>query len=170
MSAPTGFRVRRVLASDWQSMRDLRLQMLQDTPKAYLELYESAVLVPDEQWRARIARHTGKGSAQFAAVADDGRWIGTVGAFREPPDQVHLVSVFVAPEWRGHELGVTDALVSAAQQWGADWGAVRMRLFVHEDNPRARAYYRRRGFTETGATMPYELEPSETEIEMVIPL
>ena len=46
----------------------------------------------------------------------------------------------------------------------------RLHLYVHEHNPRAHAFYRRYGFTETGATMPYDLDPGQVEIEMAMPL
>ena len=160
-----GYVVRRVRAEDWPQVRDLRLRMLLDTPKAYLETYAAAAALDDNQWRARVARHLQPGSAQFVAVTDDGAWVGTAAVFVESAGQAHLVGVFVDPHWRGR--GVIDALVAQVQQWAREAGARRMRLFVHEDNPRARAYYQRAGFMETGATMPYELDPDENEIEMV---
>jgi hypothetical protein len=38
---------------------------------------------------------------------------------------------------------------------------------VHEDNARARRAYERRGFVLTGHTVPYNLDPSRNELEMV---
>jgi ribosomal protein S18 acetylase RimI-like enzyme len=39
-------------------------------------------------------------------------------------------------------------------------------LLVHEDNDRAIAFYRRRGYELTGRTVPYNLDPSKNELEM----
>ncbi len=38
---------------------------------------------------------------------------------------------------------------------------------MHEDNPRAEAFYLRRGYRLTGATRPYDLDPATSEREMV---
>ena len=43
-----------------------------------------------------------------------------------------------------------------------------MLLEVHEDNASARAFYRRRGFTETGQRKPYPLDPSADELVMAL--
>jgi ribosomal protein S18 acetylase RimI-like enzyme len=46
-------------------------------------------------------------------------------------------------------------------------GRDRLWLLVHEDNPRAHAFYLRRGYEFTGATTPYSLDDRESELEMV---
>ncbi len=46
------------------------------------------------------------------------------------------------------------------------FAAEALYLLVHEGNARARAFYRRQGFVDTGRTLPYELEPAEREVEM----
>ncbi len=45
-----------------------------------------------------------------------------------------------------------------------------LRLEVHEDNPRARRFYEKLGFTLTGRSREYELEPGGLELEMIKPL
>lgn len=46
---------------------------------------------------------------------------------------------------------IAEALIAAAARWAAEQaGAEELRLFVHEDNARAWAFYRRLGFTESG--------------------
>ena len=42
-----------------------------------------------------------------------------------------------------------------------------LRLDVHADNLRARAAYVKRGFVLTGKTLPYELDTSQFEVEMI---
>ena len=77
-----------------------------------------------------------------------------------------LVGVYVAPGHRGRDAGVADALLDAVERWAAGHGTT-LRLHVHEDNPRALAFYERRGFVRTGHTEPYGLDPTRSEIEMV---
>ena len=80
-----------------------------------------------------------------------------------------MVSVYVAPSHRGS--GLARQMLDAVAAWArGEAGLDRLHLYVHEHNPRAAAFYRRYGFTETGATMPYDLDPSTDEIEMAMPL
>lgn len=45
---------------------------------------------------------------------------------------------------------MTDALVDGALAWAWERGLERVRLFVHEKNGRAEAFYRKTGFVPTG--------------------
>lgn len=82
--------------------------------------------------------------------------------------QTHLVGVYVRPEFRGG--GLAAELLGAAVEWS--WGLPeevrRVRLWVHEDNHRARAFYQRIGFVRTGRTMAFPLDASRTEYEMAL--
>jgi ribosomal protein S18 acetylase RimI-like enzyme len=161
--------VRRVVEDDWRLLRAVRLEMIADTPLAYLETLESARARDEADWRFR-ARRGSEGAEQLSLAAEDpatpGRWVAYMACFVEGRDRAHLVSVYVAPEQRG--TGLAERMVADVCRWARDEAGVRrLELFVHEDNPRARAFYARLGFTETGATMPYELDPQTLEIEMV---
>ena len=130
--------VRRVTEDDWRLLRAVRLEMLADTPLAYLETVDDAEARSEGEWRFRA----GRGSA------------GPVN---------------LAPSHRGS--GVARQMLDAVGAWArGEAGLDRLHLYVHEHNPRAAAFYRRYGFTETGATMPYDLDPSTDEIEMAMPL
>jgi ribosomal protein S18 acetylase RimI-like enzyme len=61
---------------------------------------------------------------------------------------VHLVAVYVSPEHRGR--GLLGRLVDEAIAWARGRDAGHARLFVHVNNPRAQAAYRRLGFALTG--------------------
>jgi GNAT superfamily N-acetyltransferase len=74
--------------------------------------------------------------------------------------------VYVVPEFRGSQWGVTDALLVTVEDW-ARTEDNRLTFHVHEDNLRARKAYERRGFIATGLTIAYNLEPSQKELEMV---
>ena len=80
-----------------------------------------------------------------------------------------LVAVYVAPDARGAAAGVTDALLAPIEEWARERGSGLL-LEVNEENPRAIAAYRKRGFTETGRSRPYPLDPSLRELEMRKPL
>jgi GNAT superfamily N-acetyltransferase len=162
-----GYRIRRTVASDWRQVRELRLEMLRDTPIAYGETLQDGLGHPESEWRMRAARGTAPHGTALVAIDPAGRWVGTVGGF--VPDSGSgplLVGVYVSPDHRGRETGVFDSLLGALEEWAVGEGEV-LTLFVHEDNARARAAYLRRGFAETGHRVQYVLDDAAEEIEMV---
>lgn len=165
----SGWRVRPSTEEDWRAYRAIRLEMLADTPIAFLETLERAQRHPDEHWQNRAANRS-TSSRLFAAVDDDGAWLGTMGGFlatgaRDP----HLVGVYITPRFRGRAHGVADALLDAVIAWAAERSG-RLLLQVHERNETAIRFYRRRGFELTGATEPYPLDRTALELEMALPL
>jgi GNAT superfamily N-acetyltransferase len=155
--------IRTTVEADWERVRALRLEMLRDTPIAYLETVETALARSEEEWRARAARGDTGSVRSLVAVLDD-RWVGTMTGLASTAGLGPLlVGVYVAPVARG--TGVADALLDGVERWAARHGST-LTLHVHEDNARARAFYARRGFVETGATIPYPLDPSAREVEM----
>ncbi len=162
--------VRRLVEDDWAMLRAVRLEMLADTPLAYLETVADAEQRSEGEWRRRAGRGSaGPTDLGLAAepVGTPGRWVGYLATFVDSPRQGHVVSVYVAPEHRG--TGVAAELLDGVRRWATEEaGLDRLHLFVHEHNARARAFYRRYGFSETGATLPYDLDPTAVEVEMMM--
>ncbi|MCC2278555.1 GNAT family N-acetyltransferase [Streptomyces sp. ET3-23] len=176
--------IRSVRADEWRQARELRLEALQDpaAPIAFLDTYDQAVARPDSHWQERTAGNAaGKDSIGFIAEGPDGAWVGSVTVLVElpgaeglfggsaPVPQAHIVGVYVRPEHRA--TGVSRALFEAALEWS--WALTeprveRVRLFVHEQNDRARAFYRKMGFEPTGLTVPLSEDPSQKEFELVV--
>lgn len=176
--------IRSIWPDEWRQVKELRLDALRDPVAhlAFLETYEDASAKADGFWKERAA-----GAAvgveqrqQLVAVGEDGAWGGSVTVLVEeagsidPFGQVteqsqgHLVGVFVRPEHRGSAAGVTGALFDAALVWSWGIGLERVRLFVHEKNSRAEAFYRKAGFRPTGNTVPMPGDTGELELEFVI--
>jgi RimJ/RimL family protein N-acetyltransferase len=178
--------IRAAQADEWAKVKELRLVALQDPAAsvAFLETYEQAVARPDSFWQERAAGTSprfGLRSRQFVAEAPDGSWSGSVtlllegsgttdffgSAIAEP--QGHLVGVFVRSQQRGS--GLIGELIAGALDWGwslEDPRLARVRLFVHEQNPRAQAAYRRIGFAPTGVVIPMQGDPSAKELELAV--
>ncbi|WP_156759767.1 GNAT family N-acetyltransferase [Microbacterium karelineae] len=156
-------------ADDWRPFREIRLRMLADTPIAYGETLAHARELCDDDWRARAARNGEGRNIGLAAVADDGTWLGIMRGYVDDALGPVLVSVFVDPAARGENRGVADALLDGIVAWAREEGRT-LTLHVHADNPRAIAFYRRRGFRDTGTRVPYELPPFGDEIEMRLAL
>lgn len=154
--------IRPTTEDDWREVRALRLEMLHDTPMGFAESYETALTHDESEWRRRGARGTATVSAAFAAIAES-RWVGTMSGYVDAGRPM-LVGVYVTPDYRG-DTGVADALLAAVEHWATQHGET-ITLHVHADNLRARRYYVKRGYVETGVTLPYVLNAAETEIEM----
>ncbi|NAZ74965.1 GNAT family N-acetyltransferase [Kineococcus sp. T13] len=161
--------MRTVTEDDWELFRDLRLRMLADTPIAFMETLEQARAHDEAEWRFRARRTTLPGSSAVVAVDEaSGRWVGTMSTFTDPERGVFLVSVFVDASQRG--AGTADRLLTAVLERVRAEGAHAVTLHVHEDNARARAFYERRGFRDTGVRVPYALDPARSEVEMRLAL
>ncbi|MFE0705170.1 GNAT family N-acetyltransferase [Streptomyces sp. NPDC058872] len=182
--------IRAVRADEWEKARELRLAALQDpiAHLAFLDTYEAAVERTEDFWKERTeaASESGDGSVrQFVAEAPDGSWTGTVTLLVERPqdeprfgeaakvDQTHIVGVYVRPEARG--TGVIDALFRAGVEWSwsvPEPAVARVRLYVHQGNDRAAAFYRRFGFVATGESteVPGDDTAKELEYELLRPV
>ncbi len=164
--AAVEFIVRSTTEADWRQVRDLRLEMLRDTPIAYGETLAAALSHADAEWRMRGARGQSTTGTVLAAIAASGRWIGTMGVFiPDGAPEPLLVGVYVAPDYRGAEAGVADALLAGIEGWAAE-RAGTLALHVHEDNLRAIRAYEKRGFHFTGGHSPYTLDAAQRELEM----
>jgi GNAT superfamily N-acetyltransferase len=165
-----GYVVRTAGEDDWERVRDLRLEMLRDSPQAYLETAEDLAELDEAGWRFRAAGHGRPPERSQRWVAEhEGEWVATASAFVDDVGVAHLVAVYVRPDHRG--TGVAQLVVSPALAWGRDVAGVdELVLLVVETNARALAFYRREGWVETGRRVPYQLDPSLHEVELAHPV
>jgi GNAT superfamily N-acetyltransferase len=158
--------VHRVTPADAARMRALRLEMLADSPLAFLETVAQAAARPHEDYRRRIIQASaGRALAQF--VADPGgRLIGHAGGtvMPEEPGVTVVFAVYVTPEHRGS--GVLEDLVEAVAQWSRSVGRPELMLEVVVGNDRAVRAYERLGFTDTGVRVPHPVIPALHELQM----
>ena len=165
-----GLPIRRVVEDDWILLRDVRLEMLADSPLAYLETLADASARDEGHWRFLARRGSaGRDNIGLAVteVFEPHRFLGYLACFVDTPGQGHVVSVYVTPAYRGS--GLAARMLDAAVDWArGEAGLSRLHLYVHEHNERAHAFYRRYGFRETGGSFPYDLDPTTVEIEMAL--
>jgi ribosomal protein S18 acetylase RimI-like enzyme len=162
-----GIRLHRVTEEDWESHRDLRLDMLRDSPDAFWSTLADVEGRGEADWRAATR---GAHSLQARLGAEV---LGGLGILAEPyapgmelpEDSVNLVAMYVAPRARG--MGVGDLLISGAKDLTRELGRRRIFLEVASHNPFAQALYLRHGFRFTGATTPHPRRPDVVEREMV---
>uniref|UniRef100_UPI0036D99D9C GNAT family N-acetyltransferase n=1 Tax=Lysinibacillus capsici TaxID=2115968 RepID=UPI0036D99D9C len=176
------YTVRFIRAEEWPAVKALRLASLQDPMAhvAFLETYEQAVSRPDSFWQERAAgcADGALGVRQIIAEGVDGTWVGSVTVLIEEAGstdwagwpverrQGHLVGVYMRPEERGR--GLTERLFDAAVEWAWSRDVERVRLIVHEANPRAQAFYRKVGFVPSGRTVTVAGHDGQSEWEFVL--
>jgi ribosomal protein S18 acetylase RimI-like enzyme len=160
--------VHRVTPDDAARMRALRLEMLADSPLAFLETLAQAAARGHEDYRRRIVQaSTGDRLAQF--VADPGgrsRLVGHAGGtvLAEDPRTTVVFAIYITPRLRG--TGVLVDLVDAVAAWSRDCGRPELMLEVVVGNDRAVRAYERLGFTDTGIRVPHPVVPALTELQM----
>src|SRR4029453_16591515 len=156
--------VPRVTPGDAARMRALRLEMLADSPLAFLETLAQAAARPHEDYRRRIIQaSTGRRLAQF--VADPGgrcRLIGHAGGtvLPEEPEVTVVFAVYITPDRRGGP--VLADLVEAVAGWSRTAGRPELMLEVVVGNHRAVRAYERLGFIDTGVRVPHPVTPALT--------
>jgi ribosomal protein S18 acetylase RimI-like enzyme len=163
--------VRRAITADAGRVRALRLEMLADTPLAYLTTIDQVAAMPHDEWTGRITRASnGSQIAHFIAEAPARRLVGQVVAAEhsERVDATMLFAVYVSPSHRGG--AVLDALIEAAAAWSRECGRDLLELEVVTTNKRAARAYRKLGFTDVGEPVPHPTMPVLREQLMSRPL
>jgi len=159
--------IRRIRPDDGPAWRALRLEMLADTPIAYVETVDQAETRPVESWSERAAsRAAGDREATFLAESA-GQIVASAGGMTDERGRTIIVSVYITPAFRG--TGLIGRLVEEIAAWSLAAGRKDLVLDVAMENPRAVAAYARLGFVPTGGTTPHPLYPDVTEQEMVRP-
>jgi len=148
---------------DWRQWRDVRLAALADSPAAFGSILEDERTIGEDGWREMI-----RDAAIFTATAGDGVAGVVAGLYRDSAQERGLGAMWVAPQWRGR--GVAGMLAAAVVAWSRSGGAVRVGLWVPDDNPRARRFYERQGFRVTERWRPFPGDPERSISEMSLSL
>ncbi len=139
--------IRRLVAAEWAGFREIRLAALRDAPEAFGSTAADAEKLDEAEWRRRLEQR-----AVFLAKVRDERLGLAAGIGGDQPGEAELISMWVAPAWRGH--GVGDRLVEAVLTWAAGGGFIGLGLWVAKGNARAERLYARHGFAPTGRMQP----------------
>jgi GNAT superfamily N-acetyltransferase len=155
--------VRATTMNDWQALREIRLQALQDAPYAFASTYAREVAFAEDEWHRRATR-----DGSFIAFLPEVSPAGLGGGYLASPEVVELVAMFVRPQARGR--GVGEAVIEAVAGWAIQKDAIAVHLWVTETNKRARMLYERCGFTATDERQSLPSDPALIEIGMLRPL
>ena len=155
--------VRATTITDWQALREIRLQALRDAPYAFASTQAREAAFAEDEWRRRATR-----DGSFLAFLPEVGPAGLGGGYLAAPDTAELISMFVRPQARGR--GVGEAIIDTVAEWARQKDAATMHLWVTETNKHARLLYERCGFTVTAERQPLPSSPSLAEIGMQRPI
>jgi GNAT superfamily N-acetyltransferase len=155
--------VRATTVTDWQALREIRLQALCDAPYAFSSTHAREAAFGADEWRQRATR-----DGSFLAFLPEVSPAGLGGAYLAAPETAELISMFVRPQARGR--GVGEAIIDAVLGWAVQKGATAVHLWVTETNKPARMLYERCGFTVTAERQPLPSNPALGEIGMQRPV
>lgn len=142
--------IRRFDEHEWPIYRDLRLRALADSPDAFGSSYDLEAARGDGEWEARL-RDGVRDQHQCPLVAFmKNAPVGLAWARRDAHEHTlaHLFQVWVAPTYRGQQIG--RQLTAAVIAWARQVGVNNIRLGVTPSHPAATRLYRRAGFVDAG--------------------
>ena len=160
----------RVLPSEWEILKDLRLSALHDSPSAFGSAYADEIGRSDEEWMRRASQASaGDDLATFFALTE-GVAVGVVTGYRpkETPQEVELVSMWTSPDAR--RSGAGRALVGVVVDWATAAVAHSVGLWVMRGNGAAERLYESMGFREALGYEPRSSDPCADELRMGLSL
>jgi GNAT superfamily N-acetyltransferase len=153
--------IKPILPEHWPVLKDIRLRALADAPGAFGTTLAEAQAYLDKEWQARAQRFSEMPAATGGIACLDDVPCGMASAFpsTENTHTAGMTAFWVAPEHRGQ--GVADAMVTFLVNWATGQGFAVLEADVVEDNHRARAFYRRVGFVDTGQSHSFHGDASK---------
>lgn len=143
--------IRRIQPHEWKDAKSIRLEMLADTPSAYLTTLAEAAAFEDHVWIDRaVDGSAGDRQATYLGYDQMNPVAMAVGLNRDVGGVAGLLvfSVYVKAAHRG--TAVASELMAAVEDWGRSWKAPLATLWVTETNERARGFYEKIGYHPTG--------------------
>lgn len=157
--------VRRVVASEWRALRNLRLRALEIDPLAFGSTLSKELNLSDRRWRDRAATEAeSPTSAQWVAEVPSGRLVGSM-TVTGVEDTVYVFGMWVERSHRGQ--GVGSRLLDKGLAWASTaFPGRETRLDVNPRQTAAVLLYESRGFRRSGADRPLGHTPGEIRYEM----
>ena len=85
--------VRATTMTDWQALREIRLEALQDAPDAFASTYAREAAFGADEWHRRATR-----DGSFIAFLPEVTPAGLGGGYLASPEVVELIGMFVRPQ------------------------------------------------------------------------
>jgi ribosomal protein S18 acetylase RimI-like enzyme len=142
--------IRRVVTSDAERIRAVRLRALATDPSSFASTYAKEAAYPDAEWIAWATGDAGGEEMATMLALEGENAVGLVGAYRDEGNGslYHVIAMWVAPEHRGS--GVGRRLLTAIEEWIARAGGTTVQLDVADTAKVAVSLYESSGYVPDG--------------------
>lgn len=138
--------IRRVLSTEWEDYKNLRIDALKLAPDAFGAKYSDAVFTPDEEWQSRVERFANSADACCFIAWVDGKASGMATVIIENEPTMYQM-------WLDQSLrkqGIAEKLVLSLKAWVEELGFSTIQCAVlKKNNLAALNLYLRLGFEVT---------------------
>jgi ribosomal protein S18 acetylase RimI-like enzyme len=98
--------VKRIISSDWQEYKKIRLEALKNEPQAFGSSYAKENERTEIEWQNKLAKSEDlNGTSFFYAVSKSGLFVAVGGAYQDNNKQWNIVAIYTKKEVRGQGLG-----------------------------------------------------------------
>jgi N-acetylglutamate synthase-like GNAT family acetyltransferase len=110
--------------------------------------FQIPITIKDQPDLGDIPNFYQKDNGNFWIALHDGKVVGTIALLDIGQHQAALRKMFVAPNYRGREIGAASKLLERLQDWARDKGLRRIYLGTTAQFLAAHRFYAKHGFTE----------------------
>jgi RimJ/RimL family protein N-acetyltransferase len=135
--------LRQLEASDWQLLKDMRLEALVKEPRVFSGALEEESQRSDSVWQERV---TAKDKAYFCLFSPDGECVGLTGVLKhkDQDDAVVFLATYIRKEHRG--LGLSALFYKSRINWAKRNNFKKAVISFRDDNFASKAAGERAGF------------------------
>ncbi|HEX9956487.1 MAG TPA: GNAT family N-acetyltransferase, partial [Fibrella sp.] len=136
--------LRQLEATDWQLLREIRLDALKKEPTVFGSSLSGESERPDSEWQNRLADSN---RAYFCLFTDGGETVGLTAVYGTIDGSAVLVASYIKEAYRGR--GLSSLLYNARIGWARANGFKKAIVSHREDNLISKAANQRAGFRYT---------------------
>lgn len=146
--------IRQTTESDWQKLKLIRLESLQESPDAFGWSYALAAKLTDDEWKQRAAGLT---YPKFFLALENENPIGIIGCVIDKQEYC-LISMWV--ESAARRLGIAELLMGELFAHAKKIGYNKISLMASPANKPACLLYSKHGFVFVDVTESLESNPA----------
>lgn len=157
--------IQRIRPDQADTLRDLRLQGMEEAPDAFGRRYGEIAARSQQYWNDHVAHYANSEDSATFVLTRNGKPVGMAGAYLEGGrcDHAYICNMWVDPAYRRGGGGAR--LVDTVTRWLAEQGVERINAWVVETNAPALRFYETLGFVRDQHK---RLMPGNPEVEEVL--
>ena len=137
--------IKKILKSDWQKYKNIRLEALKNEPSAFGSSYEEEFKRSDKEWQKRLEVSEQQNSDRFFyAISVNNKFFAIGGTYKDDRKEWNVMAIYTKKEFRG--LGLGKKLMSGILNEFKKIGVKKVFLAVNTHQIAAIALYKKFDF------------------------